>query len=98
MARVERVSDRSYVDNLLASYEKKYPKEIANWREPMRNGALDGSRVLIRYVPEAPPAAPARRARSFAAVRPARSRSRRRRRRAASAAACALPRLPPVYP
>ncbi len=52
VARVERVSDRSYIDNLLASYEKKYPKEIANWREPMRNGALDGSRVLIRYVPE----------------------------------------------
>ena len=53
LARAERVSDRTVIDRLLASYEKKYPAEIGNWRGPMRAGHQDGSRVLIRYVPEA---------------------------------------------
>lgn len=48
-ARVERVDDESTLDRLLASYEKKYPAEIARWREPMRSGVADGSRVLLRY-------------------------------------------------
>ena len=53
MARAERISDASTIDNLLAIYEKKYPSEIANWRGPMRAGVKDGSRLMIRYVPEA---------------------------------------------
>ena len=44
------------IDRLLADYEKKYPAEIGNWRDRMRAGQRDGSRVLIRYVPEAPTA------------------------------------------
>ena len=60
VARVEPVRDSAFIDSLLAVYEKKYPAEIANWRGPMRAGQLDGSRVLIRYVPEAPAAGAAR--------------------------------------
>lgn len=52
-ARAELVRDRSVIERLLAIYEKKYPAEIGNWRGRMRAGHLDGSRVLIRYVPEA---------------------------------------------
>jgi hypothetical protein len=37
---------------LLALYDQKYPDEIGKWREPMRQGYADGSRVLIRYRPE----------------------------------------------
>ena len=33
-----------------ARYETKYPDEIADWRDEMRNGFRDGSRILIRYV------------------------------------------------
>ena len=56
VAHAERIRDATFIDNLLAVYEKKYPAEIANWRGPMREGARDGSRVLIRYVPEVPAA------------------------------------------
>ena len=52
VARAEKLKDPALVDRLLALYEKKYPKEIANWRGPMREGVKDGSRVLIRYTPE----------------------------------------------
>jgi hypothetical protein len=48
-ARVERVEDATTLDELLAMYEKKYPEEIARWRDPMRSGVADGSRVLLRY-------------------------------------------------
>lgn len=48
-ARVERVDDASTLDRLLATYEKKYPDEIASWRDAMRSGIADGSRVLLRY-------------------------------------------------
>lgn len=51
-ARARKFSDAAVVDELLALYEKKYPKEIADWRGPMREGVKDGSRVLIRYTPE----------------------------------------------
>jgi hypothetical protein len=48
-ASVERVDDTNTLDRLLATYEKKYPDEIASWRDPMRSGVADGSRVLLRY-------------------------------------------------
>jgi len=52
LARAERVTDRALLDRLLELYDQKYPAEIENWRGPMRAGFVDGSRVLIRYVPE----------------------------------------------
>jgi len=42
-------------DRLLAQYEKKYPAEIGKWRDRMRDGFSDGSRVLIRYRLAGPP-------------------------------------------
>jgi len=50
-ARAERVEGEALLDQLLASYDRKYPDEIATWRERMRRGYADGSRVLIRYQP-----------------------------------------------
>jgi hypothetical protein len=52
-ARAELARAPALADSLLALYETKYPAEIGNWRGPMRAGLRDGSRVLIRYVPEA---------------------------------------------
>jgi len=50
-ARAERVKDEALLERLLATYEEKYPEEFGRWREPMRDGFHDGSRVLIRYSP-----------------------------------------------
>ena len=50
-ARGERVRDADLLERLLAVYETKYPSEIAQWREPMRSGNADGSRIMIRYTP-----------------------------------------------
>ena len=50
-ARAERRKDDTLLDRLLAIYETKYPDEIAKWRDRMRNGHADGSRILIRYTP-----------------------------------------------
>ena len=50
-ARAEFVEDVRVLDRLLAQYEEKYPAEIGEWRDPMRKGFADGSRVLIRYRP-----------------------------------------------
>ena len=50
-ARAEKVTSEQVLDQLLASYETKYPKEIGRWRDRMRSGYHDGSRILIRYVP-----------------------------------------------
>jgi hypothetical protein len=50
-ARAERVKDDALLERLLATFERKYPNEIASWRERMRAGYADGSRVLIRYAP-----------------------------------------------
>jgi hypothetical protein len=50
-ARAERLKDEATLDRLLATYDEKYPGEIARWRERMRNGYVDGSRILIRYTP-----------------------------------------------
>ena len=51
-ARVSVIKDASLVDRLLTVYDKKYPGEIGSWRERMRTGNADGSRVLLRYAPE----------------------------------------------
>ncbi|MCR9094840.1 MAG: hypothetical protein NXI30_11535 [bacterium] len=53
VAKGERLKDDALLDRLLARYETKYPAEIADWRDPMRSGHADGSRVLIRYTPTA---------------------------------------------
>jgi hypothetical protein len=53
VARAEQVKEEQVLEQLLAAYEKKYPKEIERWRDRMRSGYHDGSRILIRYVPEA---------------------------------------------
>ncbi len=52
-ARAEAVKDDALLGRLLARYDEKYPVEIASWRDNMRSGYLDGSRVLIRYAPVA---------------------------------------------
>jgi hypothetical protein len=51
-ARAEVVKDAALVERMLAEYDRKYPDEIGKWRERMRTGNADGSRVLLRYVPE----------------------------------------------
>jgi hypothetical protein len=43
--------DPALVDRLLAIYAEKYPEEIGKWRDKMRTGYADGSRVLVRYTP-----------------------------------------------
>jgi hypothetical protein len=50
-ARAEIVKDDALLDRLLALYETKYPDEIGRWRDRMREGHADGTRVLIRYHP-----------------------------------------------
>ena len=50
-AKAEVVKDDALLERLLASYDEKYPDEIASWRDKMRNGYHDCSRVLIRYRP-----------------------------------------------
>jgi hypothetical protein len=50
-ARADFVADVSVLDRLLAQYDEKYPEEIGKWRDRMRDGFEDGSRVLIRYRP-----------------------------------------------
>jgi hypothetical protein len=50
-ARAELVGEVRVLDDLLERYEKKYPEEIGDWRDRMRSGFADGSRVLVRYRP-----------------------------------------------
>jgi hypothetical protein len=50
-ARADFVEDVSVLDRLLTRYDEKYPDEIGRWRDRMRDGFKDGSRVLIRYRP-----------------------------------------------
>lgn len=54
VARAEIVDDVAVLDRLLAVYETKYPAEIATWRDRMRAGSRDGTRVVIRYTPALP--------------------------------------------
>jgi hypothetical protein len=48
-ARAERVTDPTTLDRLLAVYEDKYPEEVADWIDVMREGNADGSRIVLRY-------------------------------------------------
>ena len=51
-AHVESVKgNEALIDRLLAIYAKKYPDEIANWRDKMREGYHSGARLLLRYTP-----------------------------------------------
>jgi hypothetical protein len=50
-ARASLARDPALLDRLVAAYERKYPSEIASWRDRFRSGFADGSRVLIRYAP-----------------------------------------------
>jgi hypothetical protein len=50
-ARAEKVGDPKMIDRLLATYARKYPDEIVAWRDKMRSGNADGSRIMIRYSP-----------------------------------------------
>jgi hypothetical protein len=50
-ARAEKVEDPKMIDRLLESYDRKYPAEIESWRDKMRSGNADGSRIMIRYSP-----------------------------------------------
>jgi len=50
-ARAEIANDSGLVDVLLEQYDSKYPAEIGAWRDKMKRGVADGSRVLIRYRP-----------------------------------------------
>lgn len=50
-AKVTVSDDAVLLDRMLAVFEKKYPAEIADWRDKMRSGFADGSRTLLRYTP-----------------------------------------------
>jgi hypothetical protein len=50
-ARVDKADDPGLIETLLSAYARKYPSEIDQWRDKMRAGAADGSRVLLRYRP-----------------------------------------------
>ena len=52
VARASASQDTSLLERLLSIYDEKYPDEIGTWRDRMRAGFHDGSRVLVRYVPE----------------------------------------------
>ena len=52
VARAELVKTPAMIGRLLAVYDKKYPDEIKSWRGPMQAGLADGSRLMIRYVPD----------------------------------------------
>jgi hypothetical protein len=55
VAEAEKIEEPATIDRLLAIYDEKYPHEIASWRDRMKSGNADGSRIMIRYrpVPEA---------------------------------------------
>ena len=50
-ARAETANEPGLIDELLAQYDSKYPAEIGKWRDKMKRGVADGSRLLIRYRP-----------------------------------------------
>lgn len=50
-ARARIVKDDALLDRLIAAYEKKYPDEIAKWRDRFRSGYASGERVLVVYEP-----------------------------------------------
>jgi hypothetical protein len=50
-ARAEASKDEALMERMLAEFARKYPAEIARWRDEMRRGFHDGSRQVIRYTP-----------------------------------------------
>ena len=50
-ASVERVTEASANERLLAVYEVKYKRSFDGWRDKMRDGFASGDRVLLRYTP-----------------------------------------------
>ena len=50
-ASVERVTEASANERLLAVYEVKYKGSFDGWRDKMRDGFASGDRVLLRYTP-----------------------------------------------
>ena len=50
-ARVSASQDAALLERMLAVFERKYPAEIASWRDKMRAGFVDGSRTLLRNTP-----------------------------------------------
>ena len=48
----EQVSDAALLERLLAAFETRYPDEIEQWRDKMRRGFADRTRVLLRYRPD----------------------------------------------
>lgn len=51
LARAEASRDAALGERVLEVFGRKYPDEIDDWRERMRRGLADGSRLLIRYRP-----------------------------------------------
>ena len=51
-ARGGIVRDEALLERMLAVFDAKYAGEIEGWRERIRQGVRDGSRVLIRYTPD----------------------------------------------
>jgi len=50
-ARAEKLWDADLLERLLVEYDRKYPGSIDRWRDRMKSGNADRSRVLIRYEP-----------------------------------------------
>lgn len=50
-ARSKHVKDDALFERMLATYETKYPEEVADWRDKMRQGNSDGTRTLLQYTP-----------------------------------------------
>jgi hypothetical protein len=50
-AKATVTRNAALLDRLLAVFDEKYPDEIGEWRDKMRDGFFDGSRLLIRYTP-----------------------------------------------
>lgn len=51
-ARAAISKDAALLDRVLAAYERKYPAEIGRWRDRMRQGVAEGTRVVVRYAPQ----------------------------------------------
>ena len=50
-AKAAFLKDDAMIDRVLSVFDKKYPDEIDEWRDRMRDGYFDGSRPLVRYTP-----------------------------------------------
>ena len=57
-ARAEKLWDADLLERLLVEYDRKYPGSIDRWRDRMKSGNADRSRVLIRYEPISEGASP----------------------------------------